>query len=60
VPLLRDLRHYRKAWLSHDVIAGLSVTAVQVPTAIAYATLEAILQREGRGAPDRDTSGEGG
>jgi len=39
IPLLRDLRHYRKAWLSCDVIAGLSVAAVQVPTAIAYATL---------------------
>src|SRR5512139_2545937 len=39
VPLLHDLRHYRKAWLSYDVIAGLSVAAVQVPTAIAYATL---------------------
>jgi len=39
IPLLRDLRQYRKEWLTHDVIAGLSVTAVQVPTAIAYASL---------------------
>jgi len=39
VPLLRDLRHYRKEWLSRDTVAGLSVAAVQVPTAIAYATL---------------------
>lgn len=39
LPLLRDLRQYRKEWLTHDVIAGLSVTAVQIPTAIAYATL---------------------
>jgi high affinity sulfate transporter 1 len=39
IPLLRDLRHYHREWLSHDVIAGLSVAAVQVPTAIAYATL---------------------
>ncbi len=39
VPLLRDLRHYRKEWLSRDVVAGLSVAAVQVPTAIAYANL---------------------
>ena len=37
IPLLRDLRHYQKAWLSRDVIAGLSVAAVQIPTAIAYA-----------------------
>jgi high affinity sulfate transporter 1 len=39
IPLLRDLRQYRQEWLTRDVIAGLSVTAVQVPTAIAYATL---------------------
>lgn len=39
IPLLRDLRTYRKEWLSRDVIAGLSVMAVQVPTAIAYANL---------------------
>jgi MFS superfamily sulfate permease-like transporter len=39
IPLLRDLRHYRREWLSRDVIAGLSVAAVQIPTAIAYATL---------------------
>jgi len=37
--LLRDLRYYKAEWLSRDVIAGLSVAAVQVPTAIAYATL---------------------
>jgi high affinity sulfate transporter 1 len=39
IPLLRTLRHYRREWLSRDMIAGLSVAAVQVPTAIAYATL---------------------
>jgi high affinity sulfate transporter 1 len=39
IPLLRDLRQYRQEWLSRDVIAGLSVAAVQVPTAIAYANL---------------------
>jgi MFS superfamily sulfate permease-like transporter len=39
IPLLRDLRQYRREWLSHDLIAGLSVAAVQVPTAIAYANL---------------------
>ncbi|WP_090687650.1 SulP family inorganic anion transporter [Nitrosomonas sp. Nm34] len=39
IPLLRDLRQYRKEWLTRDVVAGLSVTAVQVPTAIAYANL---------------------
>lgn len=39
IPLLGDLRHYRPEWLSRDLIAGLSVTAVQIPTAIAYANL---------------------
>jgi MFS superfamily sulfate permease-like transporter len=39
LPLLRDLRVYRREWLARDVIAGLSVTAVQIPTAIAYANL---------------------
>ncbi|MCU0842253.1 MAG: SulP family inorganic anion transporter [Thiobacillaceae bacterium] len=39
IPLLRDLRHYHREWLPRDVIAGLSVAAVQIPTAIAYATL---------------------
>jgi len=38
-PLLRDLRQYRSEWLPRDLIAGLSVAAVQVPTAIAYANL---------------------
>lgn len=35
MPLLRDLRQYRRAWLARDLVAGLSVAAVQVPTAIA-------------------------
>lgn len=39
IPLLRDLRDYRREWLSRDVIAGISVAAVQVPTAVAYAQL---------------------
>jgi len=38
-PLLRDLRQYRREWLGRDVVAGLSVAAVQVPTAVAYAGL---------------------
>lgn len=38
-PLLDDLRQYKPEWLSSDLIAGLSVAAVQVPTAIAYAQL---------------------
>lgn len=38
-PLLNDLRQYKAEWLPPDLIAGLSVAAVQVPTAMAYATL---------------------
>lgn len=38
-PLIEDLRNYKPDWLSKDLIAGLSVAAVQIPTAIAYAQL---------------------
>lgn len=38
-PLLKDLKGYKPSWLPFDLIAGLSVAAVQVPTAIAYAQL---------------------
>ena len=38
-PLVNDLCHYKISWLHKDIIAGLSVAAVQVPTAIAYAQL---------------------
>lgn len=36
-PGLHSLLHYRSAWLRPDILAGLSVAAVQIPTAIAYA-----------------------
>lgn len=38
-PLVGDLKTYQMKWLPRDLIAGLSVAAVQVPTAIAYAQL---------------------
>lgn len=38
-PLLNDLKGYKPSWFPLDLIAGLSVAAVQVPTAIAYAQL---------------------
>ncbi|MCX7107374.1 MAG: SulP family inorganic anion transporter [Methylococcales bacterium] len=38
-PLLRDLRNYKIAWLTRDTFAGLSVIAVQIPTAMAYANM---------------------
>ena len=37
LPGLHSLLHYRRAWLRPDILAGVSVAAVQIPTAIAYA-----------------------
>jgi len=39
MPGLADLRAYQRAWWPSDLLAGLSVAAIQVPTAVAYATL---------------------
>src|SRR5215468_8877664 len=39
LPGLRQLRAYRREWLRSDLAAGVSVAAVAVPTAIAYAQL---------------------
>jgi high affinity sulfate transporter 1 len=38
-PGLRQLLDYRREWLRLDLVAGVSVAAVAVPTAIAYAQL---------------------
>ena len=38
-PGLRQLLNYRREWLRLDLVAGVSVAAVAVPTAIAYAQL---------------------
>ena len=47
IPLLRDLQHYEKAWLPRDVVAGLSVAAVQIPTAMAYASMAGLPMQVG-------------
>jgi len=39
MPGLGLLREYRREWLRSDLVAGVSVAAVAVPTAIAYAQL---------------------
>ncbi|EPJ6190738.1 SulP family inorganic anion transporter [Pseudomonas aeruginosa] len=39
VPGFDSLLHYRRAWFRPDVQAGLSVAAIQIPTAIAYAQI---------------------
>ena len=38
-PGLANLLAYRREWLRHDAVAGVSVAAVALPTAIAYAQL---------------------
>ncbi|WP_387689132.1 SulP family inorganic anion transporter [Photorhabdus sp. RM71S] len=42
MPGLGNFSHYRKEWFSHDLRAGLSVAAVALPVAIAYAELMGI------------------
>src|SRR4029434_5334817 len=39
LPGLKNLLGYRREWLRHDLMAGVSVAAVAVPTAIAYAQI---------------------
>jgi len=34
---MQTVRHYQRAWLGHDLVAGLALTAVLVPVGIAYA-----------------------
>jgi high affinity sulfate transporter 1 len=42
LPGLHVLRHYERAWLLHDVMAGLALTAVLVPVGIAYAVASGV------------------
>ena len=42
LPGLQTLRHYEIAWLRHDVVAGLVLTAVLVPVGIAYAVASGV------------------
>ncbi|EHR72201.1 sulfate permease-like transporter, MFS superfamily [Burkholderiales bacterium JOSHI_001] len=37
LPGLQGLAHYDRAWLRHDLVAGLVLTAVLVPVGVAYA-----------------------
>ncbi|HSV79490.1 MAG TPA: SulP family inorganic anion transporter [Ramlibacter sp.] len=41
-PGIDAIRHYEMAWLRHDVLAGLVLTAVLVPVGIAYAVASGI------------------
>jgi SulP family sulfate permease len=40
--LVSSLRGYRRGWLRGDVLAGLTVWAVLVPEALAYATIAGV------------------
>ncbi|WP_430335393.1 SulP family inorganic anion transporter [Rhodococcus sp. ACT016] len=41
-PVFASLQNYRRGWLRPDVIAGLTVWAVLVPEALAYATIAGV------------------
>jgi SulP family sulfate permease len=41
-PVFGSLREYRKGWVRPDVLAGLTVWAVLVPEALAYATIAGV------------------
>jgi len=39
VPILGWLPHYQRGWLAGDVLAGLAVAAVAIPTAMGYSAV---------------------
>jgi sulfate permease, SulP family len=41
-PVFRSLRGYQRSWLRGDVVAGLTVRAVLVPEALAYASIAGV------------------
>ncbi|MBF6160491.1 SulP family inorganic anion transporter [Nocardia cyriacigeorgica] len=41
-PVFLSLQHYRRGWLRADVLAGLTVWAVLVPEALAYASIAGV------------------
>lgn len=42
LPCLQWLRNYERAWLRHDISAGLVLTTILVPVGIAYATASGV------------------
>jgi high affinity sulfate transporter 1 len=42
LPGLRTMRDYQRAWLRHDVVAGLVLTTMLVPVGIAYAVASGV------------------
>src|ERR1043165_5202714 len=50
LPGLADLRRYERAWLRHDLLAGLTVAAYLIPQVMAYAGLAGLPPVAGLGA----------
>jgi MFS superfamily sulfate permease-like transporter len=42
LPILTSLRGYQRLWITRDLVAGLTVWAVLVPEALAYATIAGV------------------
>ena len=42
VPIFHWLPHYNKAWLTGDIVAGLSVWALMVPQSLGYAAISGV------------------
>ncbi len=47
IPILTWLPQYQRSWLKSDVIAGLSVWALMVPTSLGYASLSGVPVQNG-------------
>src|SRR5512135_2813058 len=47
VPGMSWLRQYRREWLARDLIAGVSVCVVMIPSVIAYAGLMGLAPQHG-------------
>lgn len=47
IPGLTKLRHYKKEWLAGDVLAGVSVCVIMIPSVIAYAGLMGLPPQNG-------------
>ena len=47
LPILVWLPQYQRSWLTKDVIAGLSVWALMVPTSLGYASLAGVPVQNG-------------
>ena len=47
LPIAAWLPRYERAWLRNDLLAGLSVWAIMVPTSLGYATLSGVPTQHG-------------